>query len=1014
MAINFDVINKGAISLNDNFYLLAEKPLDSRGVVKTLDGIQTLIDNGAAYAGMVTYVTSEKRLYEVYDDNGTLKYKAHAYTEDELKALIGQQTTAAMEFKGATATLPENPAKGDMYKVAGENISITIGGVAAKTGDSIVYDGEQWYLIPSGDDIEDTWRAITGVDNDATLSFVNGDKITASVAADGTVKFNHDKLTAAPADVATEEDKKTRTYLTAVEVDEYGHVTNYKTATENVEDTNTTYEFECQVEDGHSNVHFSVKASDAEHAQEICLDAYTRNEVDAELAKKVDKVEGYSLVSDTEIARLADVDNYNDEEVRGLIGDNADAIDALSEYVGTIPNVPGEDGNNKYADLDVIGYINKKAQETLAAASGNSSETAASVKGQLDDYIGENNTRVKAIEDDVAAIKNTETGILKQAKDYADGLAGNYDEAGASAAVQTALEAEIAKKVDKVEGKSLIDDSEIARLSTLANYDDTQVKADIAKKADAETMTTELGKKVDKVDGKDLIATSEIERLATLKNYDDTALAGRVTTAEGKIAGLETESAKHALKSELAAVDAKFADYTKTAELPTDLDDFTNNAGYAKTADVNTELDKKADKTQVATDIANAIAPLATTEALNGVKATAEAAVTDAKLATALEPYAKTADVSATYETKSDASSKLAEAKKYTDDAIAAIPAQTDYTVTITETTDGLANDIAKKYTFTQNGAEIGTINLAKELVVTSGSVKEVAVADAPYAGAKVGDKYIELVIANQDTPIYVPAKDLVDVYTAKNGAAEVQVAISNTNEISATLVNGGITEEKLDSDVKTKLNKTWEEVGVAAGLVEALENGQVKANKEAIEKLNGADTVDGSVAKSIKDAIANENLGQYAKTADLGDLAALDTITADKVTDFATEVAKVKVNDAAKADEATKATQDGAGNNIADTYATKNAVDALGLTAAKGELRTEGGTHEGDVIFVNIDGADKGKTVGFMAKPDTNNVKISVNDYNGIYVGANKVIDIEVDGYTKAEVESLLSWGSF
>ena len=106
-----------------------------------------------------------------------------------------------------------------------------------------------------------------------------------------------------------------------------------------------------------------------------------------------------------------------------------------------------------------------------------------------------------------------------------------------------------------------------------------------------------------KVDGKDLIATSEIERLATLKNYDDTALAGRVTS-------LETESAKHALKSELEAVDAKFADYTKTSELPTDLGDFTNNAGYAKTADVNTELDKKADKTQVATDIANAIAKI--------------------------------------------------------------------------------------------------------------------------------------------------------------------------------------------------------------------------------------------------------------------------------------------------------------------------------------------------------------------------------------------------------------------
>lgn len=35
-------------------------------------------------------------------------------------------------------------------------------------------------------------------------------------------------------------------------------------------------------------------------------------------------------------------------------------------------------------------------------------------------------------------------------------------------------------------------------------------------------------------------------------------------------------------------------------ELPKDLGDLTNNAGYAKTADVNTELDKKADKTALA------------------------------------------------------------------------------------------------------------------------------------------------------------------------------------------------------------------------------------------------------------------------------------------------------------------------------------------------------------------------------------------------------------------------------
>lgn len=650
MAIENTYLLGKNITLGCGFDLQAKAPLDSRQTVPAFAGLQALIDGNAAYEGMIVYDEETKKTYQAQIVDDVLAFREFGINEAELKDLIASETTAAMEFKGAATALPENPAKGDMYKVTA---TFKVGEEDVQVGDSIVYDGEQWFIIPSGDDIEDTWRPVTGVDNDSTLTFVAGDKLEKTVAADGTITYKHVEIDA-PEDMTSEDDEATRTYITQLITDNHGHIIGFKTATENVEDTNTTYEFEgLPVVDGEeapSSVYFQVKSSDAESAEVIYLDAYNKNEADAELAKKVDKVEGYSLVSDTEIARLADVDNYDDEEVRGLIGDNADAIDELAEYVGTIPNVPGEDGNNKYADLDVIGYINKKAQETLAAASGNSSETAASVKGQLDDYIGENNTRVKDVEDAIDAINDTENGILKQAQDYADGLAGNYDEAGAAAGVQTALEAEIAKKVDKVDGKSLIDDSEIARLATLANYDDTAIKADIAKKADAETMTTELGKKVDKVDGKELIATSEIERLATLKNYDDTALAGRVTTAEGKITALETESAKHALKTEVEAVDAKFADYTKTADLPTDLGDFTNNAGYAKTTDVNTELNKKADKTQVATDIANAIAPLATTEALNGVKATAEAATTVEEVDAQIDAKITALNLGTTYE----------------------------------------------------------------------------------------------------------------------------------------------------------------------------------------------------------------------------------------------------------------------------------------------------------------------------------------------------------------------------
>jgi hypothetical protein len=130
------------------------------------------------------------------------------------------------------------------------------------------------------------------------------------------------------------------------------------------------------------------------------------------------------------------------------------------------------------------------------------------------------------------------------------------------------------------------------------------------------------------------------EKIEIPVGYDETALAQRVTDAETAISTT--------IPAEIKKVDDKFADYTKTADLPTDLGDFTNNAGYAKAADVNKTLEDyaksadlptkvsdlendvpylvaadiagKADSTKVAEDIAAAIAPLATTAALNEYK----------------------------------------------------------------------------------------------------------------------------------------------------------------------------------------------------------------------------------------------------------------------------------------------------------------------------------------------------------------------------------------------------------
>lgn len=118
----------------------------------------------------------------------------------------------------------------------------------------------------------------------------------------------------------------------------------------------------------------------------------------------------------------------------------------------------------------------------------------------------------------------------------------------------------------------------------------------------------------------------------------------------------------------------------------------------------------------------------------------------------------------------------------------------TDLTLTI-----GTAiSESGTVYTFTQGTNVIGSINIAKELVVTSGEIKTVIKDGVPYPEALVGDKYLELKIANQETPIYIPCKDLVDVYTTESDAEEVQLSIDAHNKISARLVDSGISTAKL------------------------------------------------------------------------------------------------------------------------------------------------------------------------------------------------------------------------
>lgn len=85
-----------------------------------------------------------------------------------------------------------------------------------------------------------------------------------------------------------------------------------------------------------------------------------------------------------------------------------------------------------------------------------------------------------------------------------------------------------------------------------------------------------------------------------------------------------------------------------------------------------------------------------------------------------------------------------------------------------------------------QDGTELSsdTVDLPLELIIESGSVKTCTVIDTPVAGYVVGDKYIDLVLANGNH-IYILVTDLID-----------QITINTTgtgNAVTGISINGSV-----------------------------------------------------------------------------------------------------------------------------------------------------------------------------------------------------------------------------
>lgn len=311
-----------------------------------------------------------------------------------------------------------------------------------------------------------------------------------------------------------------------------------------------------------------------------------------ELAGKVTALEGKVDVAKVSEA-IAAAEGRASTDAQGkadaaLEAAKADAAElyATKAYVGTIPS--------NYTEKDVVSYINKKAEETLAAAQGGSSETAASVKQQLDNYKSENLAKFEKLEGiEAGAQVNVIEGVQVNGTDLAvsgkkvnidlstyalgttvDGVKATAEQGVADAAEAKGIAEGAATKA--AANESLISglDTRLTAAEGVGNTNTGAIAGHETRLAAAETAittinSTSLPAKADKsvVDG---LSTTVGEHTTALNNLNTNTIPALQAAIDGKAASADlTAEINRATgkENELAGLIATISgDYLKAAD----------------------------------------------------------------------------------------------------------------------------------------------------------------------------------------------------------------------------------------------------------------------------------------------------------------------------------------------------------------------------------------------------------------------------------------------------------------
>ena len=553
-------------------------------------------------------------------------------------------------------------------------------------------------------------------------------------------------------------------------------------------------------------------------------------DVKAKLAKAVSAVQSITVGSaDGTIS----VDG-EDVAVTGLKSaayTESSAYDAAGTASGIKTALEGTDSDDKTA----VTIKGAKAFATDAAATAKS-EAIADAKGKIDALNVEDTAVAKKF---VSAVSESAGKITVERRELVvddipnlgitkiSGLQGALDAKQDTVTFNTAYDAATNKA-------ATMSDVNTAKSAVVGNADDSSF---------------------DTVKGAKKYAEEKAgEALASAKSYADglvgteSAIAGRVSALEGKHA-----EGKTVAQEVTAGIDALKLSENYAAKSTTDA--HIANADIHVTAAKKTAWDGAVSKVET----------LMGTETTTGSVKQIAKSYADGKDAAIAEAKAAGTGAQAAVDTLAGKVGTLPEDATattvvgYVDEKIGKIPAQTDYTVTVTPSD---VTGVAKRYTIAQASTGLNVnIDIPKDMVVSSGRV--VTNPDATHTGT-----FLELTLANAtNDKVYINVGDLIEYVTSGSKTGDmVVVDVSADHKVTATITDGTITKAKLATAVQTSLGKADTAIQ-QAGLNSALEGYVAKNGTDRLMTAAEGTKLEGIETGAQKNVIETVKVGGKALT---------------------------------------------------------------------------------------------------------------------------------------------------